>query len=134
MSPISHFVRLPAHALALMVAITPAAVAQIGDYDPALTFPGLSQGALDSMHAAAAKLAEGRPIGTVEKWASPDGTMSGEVKLLHKFDSHNMPCGTVEYTIGVQGTLSASYPSHYILNWCRLPDGVWKIVPVPTPS
>ena len=133
MSPIRHFFRLPARALALLVAASPAAVAQQALFDPALTFPGLSQAALNSMHAAAAKLYEGHPVGAVETWASPDGT-SGQVKLLHSFDSSKMPCRTIDYTIRVQGILNNPNPDHYVLNWCRVPPGVWKIVQIPIPS
>jgi surface antigen len=86
------------------------------------------------MHAAAAKLYEGRPVGAVETWATPDGTMSGQVKLLHSFDSFNMPCRTIDYTIRFQGMLNSPIPDHYVLNWCRVPAGVWKIVQIPSPS
>ena len=132
MSPIYHFFRLPLSVLALLVAVAPAAFAQFGDFDPGLEFPGLSEAALHSMHAAATKLFEGRPVGAFDTWTSPDGTASGQAKLLRSFDAYNMPCRTIEDTVSVQGTLSTLYPSHYVLTWCRLPAGVWKIVPVPT--
>jgi len=135
MSSIVRSAKLPAHALALLITASSAAVAQVGFYDPALEFPGLSQTTLDSMHAAAAKLYlyEGHPVGTVETWTSPDGT-SGEVKLLHSFDSSNMPCRTIDYTIDAQSTVGGPNPNHYILTWCRVLAGVWKIVEVPPPG
>ena len=133
MSRTRHFFGLTC-AFALLVASAPAAFAQIGDYDPALGFPGLSPPALASMHDAAAKLFDGHPVGAVDAWTSPDGTASGQTKLLHSFDAHNMPCRTIEYTVSFQGTLSTLYPNHYVLNWCRIPAGVWKIVPVPAPT
>ncbi|HKM62343.1 MAG TPA: hypothetical protein VJY39_07610 [Acidisphaera sp.] len=125
--------KVPAYTFAWLIAASPAAVAQIGLGNPALEFPGLSQATLDSMHAAAAKLYEGRPVGTVEAWTSPDGT-AGEVKLLHSFDAFNMPCRTIDYTIGAQSTVSGPNPNHYVLTWCRVPAGAWKIVQVPSPG
>ena len=56
MSSILRSAKVPAHTLALLIAASSAAVAQLGDYDPALEFPGLSQATLKGMHAAAAKL------------------------------------------------------------------------------
>ena len=105
MSSILRSAKVPAHTLALLITASSAAVAQLGDYDPALEFPGLSQATLNGMHAAAAKLYlyERQPVGTVETWTSPDGT-SGEVKLVRSFDSSNMPCRTIDYTIDSQGT------------------------------
>ena len=58
----------------------------------------------------------------------------GRHQLLRSFDASNMPCRTIDYTVGIQGTLSSMYLNHYVLNWCRIRAGVWKIVPVPTPD
>jgi len=134
MSSILRSAKVPAHTLALLITASSAAAAQLGDYDPALEFPGLSQATLNGMHAAAAKLYlyERQPVGTVETWTSPDGT-SGEVKLVRSFDSSNMPCRTIDYTIDSQGTGRGLNPHDYILTWCRLPGGTWKIVEVPPP-
>ena len=133
MSPIRRTALTSAHVLALLIAAAPAVRAQIGDYDPALTFPGISHLTLEHVHAAAAKLFEGHPVGATEPWSSPDQPLSGQAKLLNVFDSSNMPCRTIEYSLSIQGTMSAKYPGRYVLTWCRVPDGVWKIVEVPPP-
>jgi len=136
MSSTLRFAKVPAHTLALLIAASSGAAAQLfGLYNPALTFPGLSQATVDTMHAAAAKLYlyGDRPVGAVETWTSPDATR-GEVTLLHSFDSSNMPCRTVEYTIDAQGTVGGPNPNHFILTWCRVPTGFWKIVEVPPPG
>ena len=98
---------------------------------PTLAWPGLSQDDLDRMHAAAARLYEGRSIGTVERWRSPDSGDAGEVKLIRSFDSHGMPCRTIDYAIRFAGTIGG--PDHYILNWCRVADDTWKIVELARP-
>ena len=135
MSSIFHYVRLPSQALALMLIASSPALAQFADFDPGLEFPGLSQATLGSMHAAAARLThqDGAAVGTVEKWTSPDGT-NGEVKLLRVFVSSRMPCRTVDYLIGPQDAADGPNPNDYVLTWCRLPAGMWKIVPVPPPT
>ena len=93
---------------------------------PVLAWPGLTQDDIDRMHAAAARLYDGRSIGTVERWRSPDSKTAGEVKLTHSFDSHGMPCRTIDYTIRFDSARNS--PNHYILNWCRVAGDTWKIV------
>ncbi|MBV8400181.1 MAG: hypothetical protein JOZ58_25650 [Acetobacteraceae bacterium] len=122
-----------ASALALLVAAAPATLAQLLIY-PDIAFPGITPAALDRAHQAATKLFEGHPAGSVEPWTSPDGTANGQAKLLNAFDLKEMPCRTIEYTVSFQGTVSTKYPDHYIVTWCRVPSGSWKIVDVPTPG
>ena len=109
------------------------AVAQnlIGIGVPALEWPGLTKDDYDRMQAAAARLYEGRSIGTIERWRSPDTRDAGEVKLVQSFDVKGMPCHTIDYTIRFD--TKRDRPDHYILNWCRVSDGTWKIVEVAPP-
>ncbi len=113
-----------------LLLIAPAAGAEIGLL-PIPAWPGLPGDDLDRMNAAAARLYEGQSIGTVERWRSPDSKNAGEVKLTHSFNSHGMPCRTLDYTIRFNE--QRDRPDHYVLNWCKLSDGTWKIVEVPTP-
>ena len=83
------------------------------------------------MHAAVARLYQGRAIGSVETWSSPETGASGEVKLLRVFNYQNMPCRTIGYNIKAGG---GSGPNNFILNWCQVPGGAWKIAQVPTPG
>ena len=96
-----------------------------------ISWPELPQADLDRMNAAAARLYEGRSIGTVERWRDPDTRDAGEVKLLHSFDEHGMPCRTIDYTIRFDKRRNR--PDHYVVNWCRVSDGSWKIVEIPVP-
>ena len=117
---------------ALMLALLPAAAAraEIGSL-PIPAWPGLPADDVNRMTAAAARLYEGRSIGTVERWRSPDSKNAGEVKLVRSFDSHGMPCRTIDYTIRFNEQRNA--PDHYVLTWCKIGDEGWKIVELPTP-
>src|SRR6516225_3525445 len=113
-------------ALALLLAASSSAGAVQFATGPSLTWPGLSQDDVDRMQAAAARLYEGRSIGTVERWRNPDSKDAGTVKLIRSFDSNGMPCRTIDYAIRFAGKIGG--PDHYILNWCRVTDDTWKIV------
>jgi len=114
-------------AFGLIVALSTGMVAAQSSLVPYSSLPGLTQDDIDSMHAAAAKLYEGRSVGTVERWRSAESQDSGELKLVQSFDANGMPCRTIDYTIGIEGT-AAAIPYHYVINWCRVPGETWKIV------
>ena len=109
----------------LVAGASNAAVAQTA-LAPVLAWPGLTQDDLDRMHAAAARLYEGKSIGTVERWRSPESKDAGEVKLVRSFEEHGMPCRTLDYTIRYETRRDS--PTHYVINWCRIPGDTWKIV------
>ncbi len=100
----------------------------------AQSFPRLSESAwsnlsrddLDRMNDAAARLYEGKSIGTVERWRNPDTKNAGSVRLEDRFQSKGMPCWRLDYTIRIEQT--KDHPSHYVLNWCKTPAGEWKIL------
>ena len=94
-----------------------------------VAWPGLTQDDIDRMHAAAARLYEGRSIGTVERWLSPDSKDAGEIKLVRAFDLKGMPCRELDYTIRFDTTRNG--PTHYVVNWCKTVSGEWKIVEIP---
>ena len=89
---------------------------------------GLSRADLDRMNTAAALLYEGPPGSTVERWTSTFSGKSGEVRLVGSFNFHGMPCRKLDYTVT---STDQPAPGHYVMNWCRVPDGTWKIVEVP---
>ena len=98
---------------------------------PIPAWPGLPQDDVNRMTAAAARLYEGRSIGTIERWRSPDSKNAGEVKLTRSFATHGMPCRTVDYTIRFNE--QRNQLDHYVLTWCKVGDEGWKIVEIPTP-
>ncbi len=81
------------------------------------------------MHAAAARLYEGRSIGTVERWFNPDTKNAGEVKLIRSFTAYGMSCRELSYIVRFQTV--RNNPSHYQVNWCQIQSGDWKIVEIP---
>jgi surface antigen len=109
--------------------VTSAMAATLGPFD--LAWPGLTQDDLDRMHAAAARLYEGQSIGTVERWRSPQSQDAGEVKLIRTFSAYGMPCSELDYVIRFQ--TERDNPDHYVVNWCKLQNGEWKIVQIPSP-
>jgi surface antigen len=123
--------RLMAVALTLSVAPVTAghAIAPTDSYVGGLGWVGFSKADLDSMNAAAARLYEGSVVGTTERWSSPDSGRAGAVMLIASFDFRGMPCRTLTYTIMSAG--QGGYPGHYLMNWCQVSDGAWKIVEVP---
>ncbi len=96
-----------------------------------VAWPGLSADDFARMHEAAARLYEGRSIGTIERWRSPDSKNAGEVKLLSKFTAYHMPCRKLDYIVRFDTVRDR--PSHYVVNWCKFPEGDWKIVELVAP-
>jgi hypothetical protein len=105
--------------VALVALATPALAAYGGG-------PTLTQDDITRMHAAIGSLNEGRPIGTVERWRSESSKDAGEVSLIRSFTAHGMPCNTIRYIVWFHSQPLS--PSVFVLDWCRLGDGVWKIV------
>lgn len=88
-----------------------------------MTWPGLSGDDIDRMSAAAARLYEGRSIGTVERWRNPDTGNAGSVTLTRSFEQGGMPCRELAYEARIKG--NAGNPERYTLNWCKTPEGRW---------
>src|SRR5262249_58969980 len=119
---------LGAGALAVMRAGAPGAHAQrLPSQLPGteLVWPGLTPDDVERMYAAAARLYEGRSIGTIERWRSPDSGDAGEVKLTRSFEANGMPCRTLDFTVRVE--VKRNSPRHFVSTWCNVPDVGWKI-------
>jgi surface antigen len=58
---------------------------------------------------------------TSESWTNPKTGLSGTATLLRVFDRDGAPCGEVEHTFQNPGG------ARYVLPFCRVPDGKWKI-------
>jgi surface antigen len=92
-------------------------------------YPRLNNEDITRMQAAAARLYEGRSIGTVERWRNPDSGNAGSVKLIGSSTVKGLPCRRLEYSVRLQQR--AQSPSTYSLNWCKTEAGEWKIVEQP---
>jgi surface antigen len=115
----------------LLTSTVDVSLAQLPVVTGDVAWPGLTQDDLDRMHAAGARLYEGRSIGTVERWRSPDSKDAGEVKLIRSFDARGMPCRTLDYTIRFETERNS--PNRYVINWCKVQGDGWKIVELPKP-
>jgi hypothetical protein len=113
----------------LLLCTVDASLAQTPLITGDLAWPGLTQDDLARMHAAGARLYEGRSIGTVERWRSPDSKDAGEVKLMRSFETRGMQCRTLDYTIRFDSARSS--PNRYVINWCKVQGDEWKIVELP---
>ena len=129
------FLFLRRHALSIATGflLTLASQASFSQQLPPLTgplaWPGLTADDVDRMAAAAARLYEGRSIGTVERWRNPDTKVAGEIKLVRIFDANGMPCRTLDYQIRFD--VARNTPRHYVATWCKIPNDDWKIVELP---
>ena len=123
---------LTAGSLAALLAAAPCVHAQrVPSQMPGaeLAWPGLTPDDVERMYSAAARLYEGRSIGTIERWRSPDSGDAGEVKLTRSFEANGMPCRTLDFTIRVE--VKRNSPRHFVSTWCNVPDIGWKIVELP---
>jgi surface antigen len=85
----------------------------------------LSAADLSRMHEAASKLYEKRKLGAVEMWKGPESKNSGSVRLLRIFQTGGMPCSRLRYDIRFAGGGRSN--QNYMINWCKTPNGEWKI-------
>src|SRR5262245_54230651 len=97
------FLRTMSKALVGVLLPISIAAAQVA---PSLSQPwsGLNRDDLDRMHAAAARLYEGRSVGTVERWRNPDNNDAGTTTLLRQFEAKAMPCSRIEYKVRLAET------------------------------
>ncbi len=96
-----------------------------------VAWPGLTRGDVARIHAAAARLYEGRPIGTIERWRNPHSKNAGEIKLVRNFTARGLPCRTLDYT--TRFNVDRTKLSHATVNWCMVQPGDWKIVELDPP-
>jgi surface antigen len=91
-----------------------------------LTWPGLTREDIEGMDAASQQVLQLTSGNPVAQWQNPASHHAGVVRLIRSFDAHGMPCRTIDYTIRFEEL--GDSPDHYVVNWCRLRDGEWKIV------
>lgn len=52
---------------------------------------------------------------------------SGTIKVLKVFDEGGRPCGEVENVFTPSGAAAGARPRHYVLEYCKLSTGLWKL-------
>jgi surface antigen len=74
------------------------------------------------MRDATRKALESGKAGTAVAWKNPDNTRAGQAKLLRTFKRGTLTnCGEVEHVFTKGGG------RRYVLPFCKLPDGSWKV-------
>jgi surface antigen len=67
--------------------------------------------------------------GASEKWMNPktgtSGTVTMQSKFAHTWHGTQLDCRKIKYDILRK---RASAPRTYVVNWCKQPDGEWKIL------
>lgn len=118
-------IALAGFALVLFAAL-PVAEAQINPFLGSREVR-LNRNDLDVMSEVASGLLRGEhiPDGTSVAWKNGADGRSGTITLLKTFTQNDMACKTLRYRVPVT---SAAKFRNYDLNWCKIPDGEWKVV------
>ena len=78
------------------------------------------------MSGAASKLVQqSSKLGQTETWENPKSGNSGSISLLEVFRKNGMSCQKRRYSIR---STKAADESVYVLDFCRVPSGAWKLV------
>jgi surface antigen len=86
----------------------------------------LTGGDIERMGTASQQVLQHASDDLVAQWQNPESQHAGVVRPIRNFDAHGMPCRTLDYTIRYKEVVDPL--DHYVVNWCRLPDGEWKVV------
>jgi hypothetical protein len=63
--------------------------------------------------------------GSTAKWRNDQTGSNGTISVTRSFSQQKMPCHTLAYETLPMATPPAN---KLVLNWCRTPDGSWKIL------
>jgi hypothetical protein len=116
--------------LALAAGFPGAAQAQINPFRTSRAAPRLERTDLELLNQAAEKLytQENVADGATESWDNPLTGASGSVKVVNSFHrtvrGDSLLCRKLRYEVAVRGRTGTR---SYLIDWCRLPDGTWKI-------
>ena len=64
---------------------------------------------------------EAQKAGATAVWEDKAAGRAGRASLLRVFEREGMPCGEVEHVFTAGGG------NRYVLPFCRVPDGTWKV-------
>jgi surface antigen len=104
--------------------------AQINPFRSDKTAPRLEKTDLALIGQAAEKLytKENVADGTTESWNNPLTGASGSVTMVNSFHrtirGNSLLCRKLRYEVAWKGRTGTR---SYLIDWCRLPDGTWKV-------
>lgn len=113
-------------ACALIAMSASTAAAQIDPFpDRNLT---LSESDLAVIEEIASGLIAGKvvPTGTKLQWHNGETSRHGTIEVLGSSELDSRPCHKLRYTFPIKSRPGSRV---YDLNWCKMPDGDWKIAP-----
>jgi hypothetical protein len=81
------------------------------------------------------RLLEQRKAGVSETWTGKRtsrkikeaSASSGTIKILRVYQDASRPCAEVENIFTLGAATPGSTPRHYVLEYCRLSTGLWRI-------
>jgi len=103
-----------------------AANAQVNPFFSSRVGSGLNSEDFRVMNATAAQLYQRESVadGTSDKWSNPKSGNGGTITVLQNFTRSHMQCRKLRYDIRLR---SRSGIRSYTVNWCKTPEGVWKL-------
>lgn len=121
--------RLPIFALSLSLCFAVslgAANAQVNPFFSSRVGSGLNSEDFKVMNATAAQLYQRESVsdGTSDKWSNPKSGNGGTITVLQNFTRSHMQCRKLRYDIRLRARTGIR---SYTVNWCKTPDGVWKL-------
>lgn len=87
-----------------------------------------------AMTRAAYEALERRVVGATATWTGPTNpktkaksASSGTIKVLQVYEEHGRPCAEIDNTYVLATAPAGSKPKHFVLEVCRLSNGLWRI-------
>lgn len=110
---------------AVLLLVSAAAVAQINPFGR--TGFELTSGDAEALGAASRKILDNpdAPIGQKESWSNAQSGAQGTVQYEKSFSYKDLPCRRLQHDIIVP---RASNDYRFIIDYCRIESGEWKIL------
>jgi hypothetical protein len=111
--------------LSLLLTVPPPAVAQLNPFRSRTRGLDLTSGDYEFAGEAVQRLNQNRSVqpGQQESWENPATGARGTATFLRQFTSRGMTCNQIRSDIEDFARRTASYE----LNWCKTPDGRWRL-------
>lgn len=106
--------------LALFLGALPAAGGALVDPFGKETY-GLNDEAREQLRQAVRQVLESGTVGATADWRDEENDRSGRAELLRTFQRDGMTCGEVEHTF------TDGKGARYVLPFCQVADGSWKV-------